>query len=366
MGEGIMTGTEYFIAMVVITVLSTSYQIIQAKKQRKAAKDAAEARKGYELVVDGEIMPIPIVYGRAKIGGVRTYHGTSSWFVRPSTFNADKIFSYGGSEAGFESTRYGNYNEYLYFQQVLCHGPIHNVYDFVAEEKLYANDPAIWSIRNEVHFCTSDVNGVLNCVSNNMISENISERRNARFPGLAYATTVTRLNRDDPQFNGVPMVQYFIEGRLVRKVTYNSAEDLYELTNQREYSNNPAWCLLDYLLVSELKYVNNEGDEVYVHDPGAKLDVSQINLKSFYQAAQICDKVVLNDVKLTGKIWKSTDPAVGRTVESRNIPLYECNLIIDPQKPIRNNIETLLSTMGDARLVWSKGQYKLSLKYPIV
>jgi hypothetical protein len=46
------------------------------------------------------------------------------------------------------------------------------------------------------------------------------------------------------------------------------------------------------------------------------------------------------------------------------LPLYEANLTLDTKKTIRENVETILSTMGDARLIWSQGRYRLSLQYP--
>ena len=50
-----------------ITIASIAYQVVQARKMKKAAREAAEARKGFEVVVEGEAVNLPVIYGRSKI-----------------------------------------------------------------------------------------------------------------------------------------------------------------------------------------------------------------------------------------------------------------------------------------------------------
>jgi hypothetical protein len=351
-----------------ITIASIAYQVAQARKMKKAAKEAAEARKGFEIVVEGEAVNLPIVYGRAKVGGARTYHNVSNNFnyVTP---NSDKVLK----TVGLDENYSGQKNEFLLFQQALCQGPINNVYDVVFDEGRYLNDPDVgfsdlkWydtggydesgnysssitssgsfkaGLRIDLHYGNTPK-------ADAIASANFGERSTAVFDGLAYASTVIKLNRDEPQFNNVPMQQFFIEGKKVRSVLFNGST--YSLNSTRVYSNNPAYCLLDYLL-----------DDMF----GKGLSVSQIDLKSFYDAAQICDTVVQSNATVGGKIFTPTlggTGAAGVTGSTRNIKLYECNIVVDTQKPIRENVETLLSTMGDARLVWSSGTYKLNMQYP--
>ena len=379
-----ITGSAWIAAAIYATAVSVAYSIQQAKKMRKAARDAAEARKGFEVVTAGDTQPIPIVYGRAKIGGTRVWHNTKSSHTAPPTSNADKVFNAGSpaktgytitweTEAGSYSTVLGDEpssslsnsqsgakNEFLYYEQVLCHGPINKVVDLVIDESRFLNDPEFAkagsnaAFRTELHYDGS--------VANNMISYNFPDRISAKFPGLAYAATAIRLNRDDPQFSGqVPSVQYFIEGRKVRKITRTGTAGNYTYNFNyidRQYSNNPVWCLLDYLLDANRLHTN--GAKLF--DSGKSLSLDDIDLESFYNASLICDTIVLNNKPVYGNVWKSID--LTTNILTRNIPLYECNTIIDVEKPIRENIEALLSTMGDARLVWSEGKYKLSLQYP--
>ena len=370
------------IISLVFTVVSTAYQINQAKKQRDAAKKAEEARKGFEFVTDMPASTLPIVYGRALVGGVRVYATTRNNF-NYTTPNSDKVFLAGASgipeetvnEVSVEvdprtglpntttvqttrpaiesrklnSNKTGTKNEFLFIQQVLCQGPIHNVYDATIDRSLDIDEPSLGGIDNktpkrntkskaafriDVHYG----DGERAC---EIMRVNDGYRQDAKFPNMAYVTGVFCLDRDNPQLNNVPDMQFYVEGRKVRKINVGV------LSNTREYSNNPAWCLLDYLL-----------DDT----SGKGLSIDQIDLSSFEAAAQLCDTAVLSNAVMGGKVWQPMDGS--RNVTRRTIPLYECNIIIDTEKNLRDNVQSILSTMGDARLVWSQGKYKLILQYP--
>ena len=357
---------------VYITIASIAYQIVQARKMKKAAKEAAEARKGFEVVVEGEAVNLPVIYGRAKVGGVRVYHNVANNFnyVAP---NSDKTFV----TEGFNTNLTGEKNEFLFYQQALCQGPIHNVYDVVFDESRYIDDSSIGKSVTQVIDNGEYVNDVwVSSISDrtdikagfrvdlhygdtpvfdNIMKANFPERSDSKFTlvkdnlGLAYASVAIKLNRDEPQFNNVPMTQFFVEGKKVFDILRSGTSPNYTYTvgTTRAYSNNPVLCLLDYLKDGTV---------------GKSLSNSQIDLKSFYDAKVICNTTVQSSITTGGKLWQPTDGS--RNITSRNLPLYECNIIIDTQKPIRENVESILATMGDARLVWSSGKYKLNLQYP--
>lgn len=347
-----------------LTVASIAYQIYQARKMKKAARDAAEARKGFEIVVEGDVYPVPIVYGRAKVGGIRVFSQTANNFVWPTTgSNADISFTQGSEAIPQEPITYddgtvqvqpdipsnvldrsisGKKNEFLFYEQALCQGPINRVIDIVFEESRFLDDPDFVKgksgLRVDVHYDGGTADEV--------ISTNFIQRKTAFFTGLAHAGAVIRLNRDDPQFGGrIPMLQFFIEGRKVRTINNGT------LSSTRTYTNNPAYCLLDYLL-----------DDNNAYSPGKQLTINDIDLASFEAAANVCNTIVATNKPVGGKIWSNTTGTVD--VNTTNIPLYECNIVIDSTKPIRENVEAILATMGDARLVWSQGKYKLLVQYP--
>jgi hypothetical protein len=84
-----MALTPFEWAYLIITIVSTGYSIAQSKKMKSDAKKAADARRGFEIPIEGEGMFAPVVYGRAKIGGSRVFHQTKSdfLFVEPNSDN---------------------------------------------------------------------------------------------------------------------------------------------------------------------------------------------------------------------------------------------------------------------------------------
>lgn len=381
------------VVQIVMTIASAIYQITQSKKKAtpQASQDSSDAKKGFELVVEGRAEFLPKIYGRAKIGGVRVFHETSSNYVH-ATINADQSF-----QSGFDSTSGGTFsrqqydvlgnlynevttyqgqpsgvltssitgvgkNEFLYTQQALCQGPINDVIEIIIDETRFLDDPALgnYVVRNETTYLTNNIKEVkisweatktalrVNIfksggVADATITANFNERKDATFNNIAYASAVVRLDRDDPQFSGVPTLQFLIEGALVRTVAGGILSTTYT------YSNNPSWCLLDYLLDN-------------ICGKGVSLD--EVDLVSFENSAAVCATIVQTNAVVGGKIYQPTNDS--RNIFTRNIPLYECNIITDPKKSIRDNIEAILETMGDARLVWSGGKYRLNLQYPVI
>lgn len=331
------------IASAVLLGVSISYQVRQASKARARAKAAAEARRGIEIVTESEVISLPIVYGRAKLGGLIAWAQTkSSLYNLTNLSNTSGIDVIGNPLTGDQT---GTKNEFLLMQQAVCQGPINKFYDFdVDDSNTYLNSD-FKSIHAECH---------INGGANSNVSKNFSDRSNAYFTGVAYANIFVKADRDNPR--DIPKLAFYVEGRKVRNIVRSGAAPnySYSVAADRIYSTNPALCLLDYLLEDSSNSVLNTSTKA--------LSLSEIDLESFYNASIVCAKIVQQNVRVGGRIWQPTNGS--RLITQRNIPLYECNLILDTSRPIRENIEEILSTMGDARLVWSLGKYKLLLQYP--
>lgn len=398
-----------------ISLILSVVQMIMVKKPKGPDMSGVEARKGYEMVVEGKPDNLAVVYGRAKVGGVRTYHATSAVFEYVAS-NANKSFvsgvegNYSGSitekeyspTAGtnvtvlknwqstintqLDETLQGKRNEFLFFEQAICVGEINAIYDVIVDESKYLTDPSLgtygkpqynasygnedspeaykWqdvtkpraAFRIDLHYATDDVVNpddpdldrvpIGYNVANSIFTANFADRRTATFTGMTYAACVIRLDKDDPQFTQTPNLQFLVEGRKVRKISSGG-----QLLTERVYTNNPAYCLLDYLM-----------DETF----GGSVPVDEIDLNSFYQAAQVCDTVVFPNAIAGGRIWNPSEPGSRNGEDGngkRNVRLYECNILIDTDKALRTNVEEILATMSDARLVWSRGQYRLLLQY---
>ena len=371
---------------IAMAVGSAVQQQRAAKKAKKAAEEAADARKGYEIPVEGEPSNLPLVYGRALLGGVRVFHGTRNGYTYNGS-NADKVLQTNanqssggtlttkvwnydnpvyttnddgtlsrrptltdevinytaGSNGLLNQSRYDDRNGYLTIQQAICQGEIHNLLDIIIDDSRLLTDCDLAGSTDHNRVTTAvrvdfHNNGGADAVG----SANFSELKTATFNNIAYANITVKNDRDDPQWSSVPSVQFLVEGKTVRNILGGS------LSTEYAYSNNPALCLLDYLL-----------------EPisGKNLPLSSIDLDSFEEAAIVCDMLVKNNAAVSGHIWKPTDRS--RNVRRRDIPLYECNIVVDTSKTIRTNVEAILATMGDARLLWSGGKYKLQVEYPL-
>jgi hypothetical protein len=378
--------------LAVVSVAMTVVSIMM-KPKRKGASSQTQSTEGYKVVTDGQSAYLPIVYGRALIGGIRVRTHVSDMMragvgVPASlyTVNASKSFhsvmhttqggSYTVSEYNAEGVLaprsiswgypYGGlmldnwldlkFYTFLFMQQALCVGPIHRVADMSVDDGGSPREAKYGTIKDELDtFGRFEPNAALMVdvyygygtawpFELNFPDINTGGS-SATFDGMAYAAACFRLS-DAVQFSGTPSLQFFVEGRLVSKVVDGV------LQTAKVYTNNPAWCLLDYLLDNE------SGRGVHPED---------INLISFEETALICDTIVQTGVTIKGRMNQPLDPFSPGAITryTRDLPLYECNLVIDTSRPIRDNIETILGTMGDARLVWSGGIYKLKLQYPV-
>ena len=133
---------------------------------------------------------------------------------------------------------------------------------------------------------------------------------------MPYISLNIKWNQD--AFGGLPQVQALIKGKKV--VAYNSSS----VAQTAAHSNNPAWCLLDYLT-----------NERY----GKGLAIGNIDIPSLYTASGICD----TDVTAYG---------------STTIDVMDCNAVIDSSRKVLDNVREL--TKGARSfLPFSAGKYKM-------
>ena len=360
---------DQIMLQLILFAVSTAYQISQTNKMKREA----DKRKGFAVTISGEAASIPVVYGKAVLGGIETKHKVTSSYIS-ATDISDKTFDQGFSN----STRPGTKNEYLHVQYALATEGIEGVQWVKVNGSHYNN-----TIEKFKHLIrTFNTGGTADPIA----TANIGEANN-KFTDTSWASATFQLNRDDYNYNGVPQMEFLVKGRKVRWI--QESNGVYTLSTEYVYSNNPALCLLDYL--TNIKF-------------GRGLTVDEIDLESFYHAAEICDTIVATDRITAGKvngqkklriaagvsslppdlekrtyeneIWKTTDTGqywywdkttwVGTTYDTtRPIPLYECNITLDTSERIRDNVERIMSTMGLAELTWSsEGKYKLLLEYP--
>ena len=247
---------------------------------------------------------IPVIYGTRKIGGTRVFMESS-----------------------------GATNTYLYMAIVLCEGEINDITSIIIDDKtvtwsgdladatqvtVHTTDGNFYKdsaslITVEPHYGTDgqSASTLLSTLSNWGSLHKLS--------GLAYLALKFTWNQD--AFQGIPKVQSIIQGKKV--VAYNSSS----VAQTAAHSDNPAWCLLDFL--TNARY-------------GKGLAIGDINIPSFYTAAGVCD----TDVTAYG---------------STTIDILDCNAVLDTSKKIIENVRELV-TGCRGYLPFSAGQYKLLIE----
>ena len=337
---GFFTSLFLFAVSLVMQQVAAKQARARQKKLEREAKERADAAKGFQFSTEGEAALLPVLYGRGLLAGVRVYHNTSNVYTDTAPAIGSQVFA-----NSLTSSRSGVKHEFLTVQTAICFGDIQSCQMVMIDGKPYDDvhfNSAIGSAEyldegrlmggHKIHF--NPTGGVVDP----LMTTNSGLSR--QFTNTAYATAVYALNRDEYQYTGVPDAKFMCEGLKVYSII--GVKGSRSLSQTKAYSNNPALCLLDYLL-----------NPIY----GRGLDVKYLDLESFYYASQICDIQVLSSVALEGTFWT-------RKGGTRSIKLYECNLILSPSRTLRDNVETILETMGQAELVWSGGKYKISLEYP--
>jgi len=329
-----------FVISLVMQMQAAKAAKARQKKAEREAKERADAAKGFQLGVEGEASVLPVAYGRNLLGGIRVFHNTKNTFVVAAPAVGGQLF-----QKALNASRNGIKHEFLTVQTALCYGPINACINIVVDGRLYDDDKFKAVIGAKEFLDEGRLMGghrfhvyPKGNVADTLLTANY--QLNRPFTNTAYVTAVYALNRDDYQYNGVPDVKFIVEGLLVKDILFSQGQ--YILSTTKSYSNNPALCLLDYLM-----------SPIY----GRGLTIDEVDIESFYYAKGICDRVVLSNLATEGIYWKAKGI-------SRDVKLYECNVTLSPTTTVRDNIEIILETMGQAELIWTAGKYKLILEYP--
>ena len=459
------------IFQLIVAVVSAVFTYAKQRKMQKRMEAEADARKGFKVTTKGEPAPLPIPYGRNKLGAVLTAVRTNSSYIAPTQINSDaKTWRWGGDE-GLNSDiifdKAGQRrNQFLTAQYAICQGGIESIKHVEVDDQDWNSKELRFGQR--IHTHTDGGEADFLATANGLPATNT-------FVDTAYATAAFHLDRDDPQYYNIPNMAFYVWGMKIPNIGRSGTPGNYTYTYDRngtkEYSNNSALVLLDYLTA----------------DYGMGLSNDDVNLESFYNAAVLCSSSVntalgMGPVTRQGKIWGGVNPTTsGQTAnylggldvrtnagesnlilsasgydgvdveafmtDAQNstgmfadtntsgvrfslgggnttyfmedssasswtfnptdssirvpladvtpengspaittateflpeeasmlmvdikypvgtVPLYECNVTLDPSNPIRDNVDEILLSMGNADLIWSEGKYKLQLEYP--
>lgn len=255
-------------------------------KSREPSLNAeAQQRK---QAIRSSISPRRFVYGRARIGGTLAYAGSS-----------------------------GTQNEYIHLVVPMTHGEIDAYEDIYLNDLLSTDTRFSGLVRMNTHLGTSS-----QVADSDLDSETTDWTSAHRLRGIGYL--YSRLKYDSTAFaTGVPNHSAVIRGRKV----YDPR------TGLTQWSQNPALCVLDYL-------VGTAPTESGTEPIGIGADIAtEIDLDTFIAAANVCDEEV--------------DIASGGT-HAR----YTCDGVVSMDSSPAAVMEQLLTSCAGA-LVYSGGVYRM-------
>ena len=307
--------------------------------------------ESFVLDRDGQLVPGVSTYTYRMIGN--DYGTGPVSFVPDSPYTPSPSLSgQGYNNITFAGGKFGTKKKNdrtascaLFFKQVLCYEGINDVIFVEIDDQPY-NLP---QLDTRIHILTDGGAG-----ETWMQGNFPDEEGTAMYNGVCHATVMCWLDRDKPQFTGVPKVTFHVEGMKVyglhRGAFSGSNRDYsgYILFGSKYYTNNSALVLLDYLL-----------NPVY----GKGLKIDEVDLESFYFASKICERLLrVNDneeVPAEGFFWEEK----AYYQKPRTQAIFETNIVLDTSNTVLDNIRILLEPMGDADLIWSDGRYRLALNY---
>lgn len=191
--------------------------------------DDQDQAQGVLVNKQSNIDPIPVIYGRRKVGGTRVFLSTG-----------------------------GNKNEYLYMVVVLSEGYIDAI------EEVYINDEL--SIKNGSIVSGSKYDGLIGfgfglgtdqqTYIPLLAGADASWTSDHRLLGVAYVAL--RLKWDQDKFSGIPDIKCLVRGKRLYDPRKDSTSSVYDSSlgvsthregnvGTHEFSTNPALCLRDYL-----------------------------------------------------------------------------------------------------------------------
>jgi hypothetical protein len=263
---------------------------------------------GILVTTDGNINPIPVVYGSRRVAGSRVY-------IAATEDNKYLELVYVIAEGPIQSIDAIYFNGNLVIKGPLnVNGKLPTALDKVGGDEINYKD----SVSGEFRLGNNDQAAMSDLIKNTKDLDGGKWTSAHRLAGVACVYLRLKYNRD--VFTGIPEVQFDVSGRKIANVTNLAAAD--------RFSTNPADVMYDYLTAAR---------------PYSKrVSKDLIDIQSFKDAAVYCDQI---------------EAGIG------NRKRYEINGHIDTGDSMFNNVKRILSNFN-AFLVVSNGIYKLVINKP--
>lgn len=325
--------------------------------QKKMIEDMKDSQSGVFVNKAGASEGLRLIYGRRRVGAIKVWKGvTRSGAKIVNTVGYDKLVNQTAKDNQHGGDR--GSADWLHRFDVWGQGPIEEIETFHIDGDEHTNTrftgrshPMFRSVSyygSSSQTAPADLVAAHNEITSDMKGNNV-----------AYSWNRFLLRQEDIQFNGEPNVTATVKGLKV----WNPATDPND-SSVKSWSNNPALCLLDYLMA----------------DYGKGLNESDIDIASFITAAATCDITETIPSQLTNTTGSALSYYYNRSTgelesvaDGATLPNYrtyqtgtsqkrfQCDIILEPTDTTQKNVEKILKTMKGS-LPFSQGKYKLVLE----
>ena len=334
----------WVIAAVVAVVVGAA-QLMKNMQQKMKDKQA-----GMMLSKSGGSNPIKMIYGKRRISTDNAWKAVSR-YAMPQTSGWDS--AYISPRESTANTK--NHSDYLHRLDVWCQGPVHSIGNYkIDKDKTgharFSNGSKAWARILTKHGNPNQT------MFSALRSNHGAITSSMKAQDLAWSWCRFYYKPDDPEFQGEPNITAEIQGLKV----WDPRTHLNSPT-VKAWSDNPALCLLDYLLA----------------DYGRALSVNDVDIPSFIAAANSCDTMVdLPDEPTAQESISIYDPETGTMI---SIPVggffpgyrngqpansrkrYTTNIVLESDNSTIDNCQELLKTMKGS-LPFINGKYRLMME----
>jgi len=362
----------WFIAAIIFATGTAAASYYQQKKAQKQQAKMAQDLAAVQVSGHDNNRSLYTVYGKTMVGSTTVWKKVSDKRLNMTATGFTTLSQATGNNLNVSADT--DSNRWLYRVVSLCSGPVDSI-----TRVLIDNEPHTASRFNQkvdYHFATAISNGPTAGRYFTPASTYFSYQWDSSFKGqgVAYAFERFYLHKDAPAFQGEPQTKYEVKGRKVYDPRKDSTSAYYDsglgVSTHRsndsstwQWTDNPAICLLDYL-------VNDEY--------GRGLDYSDIDLASIVSAADKCDVLVDIPPRYTNESGASItvyNPSTGtlevvdidedliqyRADQSGNTQKrFRLNVALDGSKEVLDNIQTILNVFK-GYLIFANGKYSIHM-----
>ena len=326
--------------------------VVGAAAMMKKMQQKMQGKQGGMMIAkEGGSNPIKMVYGKRRIGTDNAWKGVSKLSLKTSS-GWDSAYRHSReSQLGNADKK----NVFLHRLDVWCQGPVQSIGNFKIDgdktsHTRFANGSKAWARILTKHGNPNQT--MFSAMSSGFYDIDSSMKGE----GLAWSWSRFYYHPEKPEYQGEPNVTAEVQGLKV----WDPRTHLNDPT-VKSWSDNPALCLLDYLLA----------------DYGRELALTDIDISSFIAAANSCDtSVSLPADPVATETQTIYVQILGQMVEvppggffpdfrvgqpSGNRKRYTTNLVLESDNSTIDNSAEILKTMKGS-LPFVNGKYKLLME----